>query len=241
MGCLSTRVYVLSGGRGARRGFYSRRGLALGIEYEDKYLLFDTGPDSSLLYSNSTQAGFPLNLVDFVVISHSHTPHIGGLEAVGWESPFTKAFLPYGSLENLGKQVWRKQLTPVEVVRETEIVKGVFVSRPYHGPPWEHFLLVESGEGVGEYILFSGCFHPGVDVVLNDLEKKFRIRAVVGGFHLEQAPFNVVEKVAEALALRLGIREVYPLHCSGSLIGDILSKEYKVRVTYLNTGDTIEL
>ena len=55
-------------------------GLALYIETEKHKLLFDLGPDDTLL-KNAEKRGIDLGQVDTVVISHGHFDHGGALAA----------------------------------------------------------------------------------------------------------------------------------------------------------------
>ncbi|WP_440059056.1 MBL fold metallo-hydrolase [Thermogladius sp. 4427co] len=235
------RVYVLVNDRAANPRFIARRGLALGLEIDSAYILFDTGPDPSVLSYNSNLARFPLELVDHLVLSHIHSPHIGGVDIVGWESPYIKAFIPYGSMETIGRILKRKFLNPVEVVSEIPLSNNVFVTKPFYGPPWEHFLVAR--DSVGDHVLFSGCFHPNISDVLNELvvARRLRISTIVGGLHLENAPAEHVEKVAWLLAERFKIKKAILLHCSGRLIGNILNNSYGIDVTYPGAGDVFEL
>ncbi|MBN2658596.1 MAG: MBL fold metallo-hydrolase [Spirochaetales bacterium] len=54
-------------------------GLSLYIEWKDKKILFDTGPDASFA-RNAEAMGIDLSLVDMVFLSHGHSDHSGGLE-----------------------------------------------------------------------------------------------------------------------------------------------------------------
>lgn len=56
----------------------AKHGLSLYIETEEKKILFDTGPDASFL-ENAQSLGVDLKEVDFLVISHAHDDHGGGL------------------------------------------------------------------------------------------------------------------------------------------------------------------
>ena len=55
-------------------------GLSLYIETEEHKLLFDLGPDQTLL-KNAEKRGIDLTKVDTVVISHGHFDHGGALDA----------------------------------------------------------------------------------------------------------------------------------------------------------------
>ena len=54
-------------------------GLSLFIEFEDKKILFDLG-QSDLFIRNAEKMGIDLSQVDYLIISHGHFDHGGGLE-----------------------------------------------------------------------------------------------------------------------------------------------------------------
>ena len=60
---------------------YGESGLALYIECDGKRLLFDTGA-SGLLFHNAQQLGIDLLRLDYIVLSHHHSDHTGGLFAL---------------------------------------------------------------------------------------------------------------------------------------------------------------
>ena len=54
-------------------------GLSLFIEFNDKKILFDTG-QSDLFIKNAVKMGIDLSQVDYLIISHGHFDHGGGLK-----------------------------------------------------------------------------------------------------------------------------------------------------------------
>jgi 7,8-dihydropterin-6-yl-methyl-4-(beta-D-ribofuranosyl)aminobenzene 5'-phosphate synthase len=54
-------------------------GLSLFVEFDERKILFDTG-QSDLFIQNAEKMGIDLSLVDFLVISHGHFDHGGGLK-----------------------------------------------------------------------------------------------------------------------------------------------------------------
>ena len=57
----------------------SEHGLSLFIEFGNRKILFDTG-QSSLFIQNAVKMGIDLSQVDYLIISHGHFDHGGGLK-----------------------------------------------------------------------------------------------------------------------------------------------------------------
>ena len=56
----------------------NEHGLSLYIKYNDKNILFDAGP-SDVLIHNSTKMNLDLSEIDYLIISHGHFDHGGGI------------------------------------------------------------------------------------------------------------------------------------------------------------------
>jgi 7,8-dihydropterin-6-yl-methyl-4-(beta-D-ribofuranosyl)aminobenzene 5'-phosphate synthase len=56
-----------------------QHGLSLYIELEEKIILFDTG-QNELFYENAKKIGKDISKVDYLVLSHAHYDHVGGLK-----------------------------------------------------------------------------------------------------------------------------------------------------------------
>ncbi len=64
------------------------------IEYGGRRILFDTGNNPEILAQNAKVAGVNFTKLDFVVMSHRHGDHMGGLAYVLKESPTVKIYAP---------------------------------------------------------------------------------------------------------------------------------------------------
>jgi 7,8-dihydropterin-6-yl-methyl-4-(beta-D-ribofuranosyl)aminobenzene 5'-phosphate synthase len=64
------------------------------IEYGGKRILFDTGNNPEILAHNATAKGVDLSTLDFVVMSHRHGDHMGGLAQVLKVNPKVKIYAP---------------------------------------------------------------------------------------------------------------------------------------------------
>jgi 7,8-dihydropterin-6-yl-methyl-4-(beta-D-ribofuranosyl)aminobenzene 5'-phosphate synthase len=231
-----TRIVVLVDDNKYLENLVARRGLSIYVEARETYLLFDLGPNSNVLQYNADKLNINLDLIDAAIISHIHSDHIGGLNLLGWSSPFLKVYIPYDSMEDIGRMVRNNGLVPVEVIDWINPWPHIYITKPIHGPPWEHFLVIRDKRGL---IILSGCMHPGVDKVLSIIKNYFRdekILGVIGGFHLENAPEKIVRASIDALMNKYEVEKVIPLHCSGNLFRNILVKEYPDRVVIGGVG-----
>jgi 7,8-dihydropterin-6-yl-methyl-4-(beta-D-ribofuranosyl)aminobenzene 5'-phosphate synthase len=69
-------------------------GYAALIEYGGKRILFDTGNNSDLLAQNAKAKGIDLSQLDFVVMSHRHGDHMGGMAYLLSVNPKVKIYAP---------------------------------------------------------------------------------------------------------------------------------------------------
>ena len=69
-------------------------GYAALIEYGGKRILFDTGNDAEIFAQNVKAKGIDLTKLDFVVMSHRHGDHIGGMTYLLSMNPKVKIYAP---------------------------------------------------------------------------------------------------------------------------------------------------
>ena len=69
-------------------------GYAALVEYGGKRILFDTGNNPDILAHNAQVKGIDLSKLDFVVMSHRHGDHMGGLSYVLKVNPAVKIYAP---------------------------------------------------------------------------------------------------------------------------------------------------
>ncbi|MEM2025245.1 MAG: MBL fold metallo-hydrolase, partial [Desulfurococcaceae archaeon] len=121
----------------------------------------------------------------------------------------------------------------------TVLDTGAYISEPYQGPPYEHFLIIERGEGL---VVFSGCMHSGPQV-LRAISSYFskKVDVIIGGFHLLNAPSDIVEFYVKFLHDVIKPRVVIPLHCSGERLISELKKCRSIEVLDMGAGDEFEV
>jgi 7,8-dihydropterin-6-yl-methyl-4-(beta-D-ribofuranosyl)aminobenzene 5'-phosphate synthase len=69
-------------------------GYAAFVEYGGKRILFDTGNNPTILAQNAKEKGIDLSKLDFVVMSHRHGDHMGGLTYVLSVNPKVPIYAP---------------------------------------------------------------------------------------------------------------------------------------------------
>jgi 7,8-dihydropterin-6-yl-methyl-4-(beta-D-ribofuranosyl)aminobenzene 5'-phosphate synthase len=117
------------------------------VEYGGKRILFDTGNNPEIFARNVKAAAVDLKKLDFVVISHRHLDHTGGLTYLLSVNPNVKIYAPkeafgvFGS--SLPSKFYRKQDSLPEEMRYFD---GHPADTLKFGTPWPrgHFVLVDS-------------------------------------------------------------------------------------------------
>ena len=233
------RLVIVSDDKPGRKGLIAKHSFSVLVERDVELYLFGMGVDPDVLEHNARELGISLDIVDYAVISHEHLPHYGGFRYLSTEAPFTTVFIPYGTTESLGRLLQQSGLRPREVLFWSKVGEGVYISRPFYGPPYEHFMVIERGN---ELVVLAGCMHPGIKALqaLSEFFKK-KIYGVIGGFHLENAPDTVVEAYVDMLVNTVKPRLVAPLHCSGSRFVKKLKETGLVEVVDVSSGAELEL
>lgn len=95
----TNRVTILYDAFGKPSAMEKDWGFAALIEYGGKRILFDTGDNPDILARNAKAKGVDLSKLDFVVMSHRHGDHMGGMEYLLSVNPKVKIYAPK---ENFG-------------------------------------------------------------------------------------------------------------------------------------------
>lgn len=112
----------------------------------------------------------------------------------------------------------------------------------------EHSLVLEGEHGL---VVFNSCCHAGAANIADHIAKTFPgrpIAALLGGFHMMGATgtdsINCSPEYVRSVADRfkaLNIRHIYTGHCTGTPAFELLREQLGERLSYMQTGDRIQL
>lgn len=244
-------------------------GLSLYVETEKHKLLFDLGPDDTLL-RNAEKQGVDLGQVDTAIISHGHFDHGGALAAFLKVNHTAKIYVQRRAFEKHYSKSLGFIKAPIGLDRKLmEHPQVVLVDGEYHidgelllfttaktvkfHSPANDTLYDESGLDpfaheqdlmiFGEKnVLIMGCGHCGVVNIL-ERAKEYAPQICVGGYHLmiPVTKKSVPEEILEGIAGELNKYNIdfFTCHCTGEAAYQFLSKRVS-RMHYLSCGESIE-
>ncbi len=209
-----SRVAVLVDNYPDGKGLRTAWGFAALVEADGVKILFDAGPDPKVLEHNARELGVALDEVDFVVLSHHHGDHAGGVPYPASVNPGVTVYVPSRADPGVVNRLRSMGLNVIELTQPTILATGVMTTGSLWGPPAEQGLIINvSGLGA---VLITGCAHPRVEVMAVRAANLTGgpVYAVLGGFHLGSASYDRLEIIAKTFE-SLGVKLVAPMHCSG--------------------------
>lgn len=245
-------------------------GLSLYVETARHKLLFDLGPDKTLL-KNAEKLGIGLDEVDTVVISHGHYDHGGALAAFlevnrtakvyvqrsGFEKHYSKPLgfvkVPIGldrKLMNHPQVVLLDGEYRIDgelllfTVEDTSLFHSTANDTLYDEQGLDAFRHEQNLMIFGEKnVLLMGCGHCGIVNILKRAED-YRPQICIGGYHLTvpAAKRTVPEEILEGVAgeMRQYDMDFFTCHCTGKEAFRFLSERLP-RMKYLSCGEEINL
>lgn len=226
-------------------------GFSAYIETNGINILFDTGTTDVYL-RNAKSLGINLEDADFIVLSHYHIDHTGGLKHHQFKSK-KKMIMHPQIIEKLPPEESKKYKKDFEIItseKPLEFAKDIY----YLGqiPRSNNFekgkcedeemfddsaIAIKTEKGA---VIVSGCSHSGI-CNISEYAKKVtgqKLHAVIGGFHLFEDDEKAVDGTIEYFKTDTP-EHLYPMHCVDFPTLARFRSEFNI--TKKSTGDVIEL
>lgn len=240
-----------SAGRTHARECLAEWGLSLYLEVNGVRILFDSGHKGTFLH-NADQLGVDLNKTDFIVLSHHHWDHTGGLRFYKFTAKkkiithprVPQKVLAAQSLDLTADFEVTTSISPVEfspdiyylgeIPRQTNFEKGAYQDDPM---PDDTAIAIQTAKGT---IVVTGCSHAGV-CNISEYAKKItgqKLYGVIGGFHLfEDDPAAIAGAIAYFKREKPAF--LFPMHCVDHAAMSAFYDNFRVRK--YGAGDVFEV
>jgi len=218
-------------------GLASDWGFSLIISGLKSVILFDTGEKPDIFEPNFRKMNLDASRVDFLVLSHEHGDHIGGIPGFVRMKKHIPVIIPESFSVGFKNELVRSELEPVLVNTPALICENLYSSGEFAGPIPEQALVLNTSKGL---VVMTGCSHPGIVEMLKEIKSAFNknIYMVFGGFHLLDKSDKETENIiAEMKAL--GVVKCGPAHCTGDKQIKMFKDSFGANFIELGVGSSI--
>ena len=134
-------------------------------------ILFDTGTNGTILFSNMEKLHIDPSSIEEIFISHAHFDHTGGLSDLLKVNKTAKIYVPPSFSGPSGREV-------ITIQGPTKIHDNVFSTGELDGI--EQSMAVKTEKGI---VLLVGCSHPRMTHILGTAAQFGKVYAIIGGLH----------------------------------------------------------
>jgi 7,8-dihydropterin-6-yl-methyl-4-(beta-D-ribofuranosyl)aminobenzene 5'-phosphate synthase len=214
-------------------------GYSIYIEGLEKEVLFDTGTQPEIFVSNFRKMIIDENRIDFLVLSHEHGDHTGGVPAFTGMKNNIPVLIPYSFSNKYKNTLTDLKLEPILVKTPALICRNLYTSGEFEGPIPEQALVMDTRKGL---VVMTGCSHPGIVDMLGKIRTDFgkNIFMVFGGFHLMDKSDEEIMKIISEMKT-LGVVKVGATHCTGDRQIKMFREAYGDGYVELGVGNILTI
>jgi 7,8-dihydropterin-6-yl-methyl-4-(beta-D-ribofuranosyl)aminobenzene 5'-phosphate synthase len=175
--------------------------------------------------------------IDFVVLSHEHNDHTGGIPAFAKMKDNIPVIIPHSFSDQFKKRMIKLGLEPLLVSEPAKICTNLYSTGEFFGPIPEQSLVLNTKKGL---VVMTGCSHPGIIEMLKKIKSDFNknIYMVFGGFHLlEKSESEMNSIISEMKAL--GVVKCGATHCTGDMQIQMFKDAYGEDYFELGVGNAV--
>jgi 7,8-dihydropterin-6-yl-methyl-4-(beta-D-ribofuranosyl)aminobenzene 5'-phosphate synthase len=196
-------------------------GLSLLIEQNKKTILFDIG-HTDIYKENADNLNLNLEKIDFLVLSHSHWDHVGGIKF--YKAKDKKPLITHPkTIQKLSPEIKKatKEKFNIQTTKEPiGFTKDIFFLGEI--PQLHNFervgethedsaLAIKTKEGT---VVITGCSHSGICNICEQAKKVTgqKLYAIIGGFHLFSDEPKKIEETIKYFK-KENPKKLIPMHC----------------------------
>lgn len=207
----------------------------------DNDLLFDTFSNGEVIRDNFLKLGIDVKQIKYIVISHEHWDHYGGLWYVLENNPEVKVYICRSFTEEFKSKIKKFNVPLIEVSGLAEIKPNIFstgeIIGEYDGQPLPEQSLIIKDKKIS---IITGCSHPGIIEIIKKVKTYFSepVYLVLGGFHLIDKSVSEVKQIVNEFK-NLEVEKVAPCHCTGKQAVKLFKQNFKENFIEVSTGKKI--
>ena len=218
-------------------GLASDWGFSLIISGLKSVILFDTGAKPDIFESNFRKMNLDASKVNFLVLSHQHEDHYGGIPGFVRMKKNIPVVIPESFSGEFKNEMVKSGLEPVLVNHPALICENLYSSGEFAGPIPEQALVLNTSKGL---VVMVGCSHPGIVEMLKEIKSTFNknIYMVFGGFHLLDKSEKETENIISDMKT-LGVVKCGAGHCTGVKQIKMFKDSFGTDFVELGVGNSI--
>ncbi len=212
-------------------------GYSIVIEGLEKTILFDTGTKPDIFASNFRRMGLDASSIDFLVLSHEHGDHTGGISSFVKMKTDIPVIIPHSFTRTFKQAMDSLGLKPLLVKEPAMICEDLYTSGEFDFPLAEQALVLDTKQGL---VVMTGCSHPGIVEMLKEIKASFskNIYMVFGGFHLMDKSEEEMDVIISGMKA-LGVVKCGATHCTGDKQIKMFRDAFGENYFELGVGNTI--
>jgi len=207
-------------------------------------ILFDAGEKGLPLLENMKNLNIDIGRIEYVIISHDHWDHKGGLSDILEKNSNIRVYVCPGFGAGFKNEIRSHGVRLIEAGSFAVVSGNVYTTGEIGGRyafrymP-EQALVLETNRGLS---VLTGCAHPGIIKIIEYVKRNISgdIYLVLGGFHMMDKSKRAVRSVIDGFR-RLDVKKAAPTHCTGEDATAAFRKTYGNDFVEVKVGRVIEV